>query len=169
MEVARPGGIVADAGFGIDLLTKELKKSFTTGDVYIHGLSEREPMRIFYSREYTKIEPQFTRPIQDIEWDRVRREFTLAKFRDLGPVFEWQLPSKPLDPDEILVFLDVPGRSDGRVVRGTRYSIRVPHHYELLAGQPIVVANHEAALKEAIDYGTGLRTKVDFKIDYPPG
>jgi class 3 adenylate cyclase len=169
MEVARPAGIVADDAFGIDLLPADLRARFTPDEVYIHGVAEREPFAILYSNEYTTIGAELRRPIQEVAWEKILKIHTLRQIRDMGATFRWSLPSKPLDPDEIHVSLRVGGRAGGKRVKGVEHPITVPHQYDLEAGNPTVIASHDAAVQAALDYGTPINSKATLRIDYPKG
>jgi len=115
MDLARPTGIVFDAGFGIELLSDNQIKLFAKDSVYIKGIAEKEPIDIYYTKELTRISPLNKHPLKKIKWNTITDTKTLKQIKDFGPRFAYDLPTEPMDPDNIKVKIEHPG-----VVRGRR-------------------------------------------------
>ena len=148
MDLARPSGIVFDANFGIELLPDKLIDLFAKESVYIKGIAEREPVGIYYTKNFTRISPQNKHPIEEIKWKRVEDTKTLKQIRDFGSTFIYDLSSKPVDPDQIKVKITHPG-----VVRGRKRAEILTifnfsnFEYYLEAGNPKVKIGFDALAK----------------------
>jgi class 3 adenylate cyclase len=55
MDLARPSGVVLDAGFGENLIPFELKERFSTANVYLRGIIDNSLTRVYYSKDTTVI------------------------------------------------------------------------------------------------------------------
>jgi len=168
MDLARPRGIVFDANFGIELLPGKLIKLFAKESVYIKGIAEREPVDIYYTKDYTRISPLNKQPIEEIKWKRVEDTKTLKQIRDFGPRFEYDLPTKPVDPDKIKVKITHQG-----VVRGRKREEVIDtfdfdnFEYYLDAGNPRVEIEFDALAKRLEMGGAKDSWDVDIEIVYP--
>ena len=63
MGLARPGGIVIDGHFFRDIIQEDFRGSFTEKDIYIRGIAEEKPHKIFYLDDYVNIPEEFLSPI----------------------------------------------------------------------------------------------------------
>lgn len=101
-DIARPSGIVIDGAFIIDLLEKEQGKIFEEDKVYLRGIADREPIKIFYTTEFTIISKYNKQPIVSKRW---REQTDVKLLRDLAKLskFQYFLRSEPLSPDDITV------------------------------------------------------------------
>ncbi len=115
MDLARPTGIVFDAGFGIELLSDKQIKLFAKDSVYIKGIAEKEPIEIYYTKVLTSISPLNKHPLKEIKWNTITDTKTLKQIKDFGPRFVYDLPTEPMDPDNLKVKIEHTG-----VVRGRR-------------------------------------------------
>ncbi|MEA3312568.1 MAG: hypothetical protein U9Q76_10165, partial [candidate division WOR-3 bacterium] len=123
----------------LDLLPTHLIKLFAQDEIFIKGIAEREPVGIFYTKGYTQITPLSKQPIQEVSWGKVEDEQTLKEIKALPRRFVYDLPSKPINPDDIKVKVIRPGvvsgRRSGRFV--TEFLFR-SFEYFLDAGKPRV-------------------------------
>lgn len=55
MDLARPSGIVIDGAFIFDLLTEEQRKIFKEDKVYLKGIHEEEPIKVYCTPDFTVI------------------------------------------------------------------------------------------------------------------
>ena len=102
-DLARPSGIVIDGAFVIDLLTEEQQKIFEEDKVYLKGIHEEEPIKIYYTPEFTIISKYNKQPIVSKRW---REQTDVKLFKDLlklGQFFFYYLDSEPLSPDDVVV------------------------------------------------------------------
>lgn len=167
MDFARPSGIVFDVNFGIDLLPDEIKKLFTKDSVYIKGMAEREPVDIYYTKDYARISPLAKHPIVETKWKNVRDRKTLSQIKD-SSTFLFYLPSRPIDPQQIRVKVHYPKVIKGELKKGIHTIIEFKNfEYLLDAGKPLVKIRF-AALAKYLE-GEGIRDswKVDIEIIYP--
>lgn len=103
MDMARPSGIVLDAGFGFDLLPNEIKELFSEEMVYIRGIAEEDPIKVYFSKRHTVIPDLLKKPLKEPELNVDRYEYLFSKIKRLGTDLRLTLSRKPLDEDEILV------------------------------------------------------------------
>lgn len=139
MDYARPSGIVFDVSFGVDLVPDEIADMFERESVSMRGIAERELIDIYCTKDYTRIPVQYKEPIEGVKWKTLAQEQPLSDIRQF-PRFIFDLPSKPLDPDEIVVKIshDTPAE-DGGKLDGYLSSFSVEDfEYFVEAGKPIV-------------------------------
>lgn len=102
-DIARPSGIVIDGAFIIDLLTEEQRKVFEEENVYLKGIHEEEPIKIYCTPDFTVISKYNKQPIVSKRW-REQKDVKLFKdLRKLGQFFYYYLESEPLSPNDIIV------------------------------------------------------------------
>lgn len=165
MDLARPSGIVCDANFGIELLPDELIELFEEERVFIKGIAEREPINIFYTKDYTHISPLNKQPLEEIKWQTVRDKKTLKQIKE-STRYIYPLPSEPIDPRQIQIKISHP-----KVVRGERRSGVLKRfnftnfEYRLDSGNPIVNLQFDALAKRLKELK--LNWNVVINIRYP--
>lgn len=103
MELARPGGIVLDDSFGMDLLPDETKELFSEENVYVRGIAESDPIRIHYTRGYTLISDIHKQPIKEPEWLTDSEEHQLRDLLKLKGAIALKVSRKPLNVDTLMV------------------------------------------------------------------
>lgn len=141
MDLARPSGIVIDGAFGIDLLTEAQQKLFKEYKVYLDGIAEYEPVKIYFTKEFTEIPRRNRQPIAERRW---RRESEVKPFRELLKLdkFIYYLESEPLNPDEIAVKVHYPATVKGRVHKGyLRVYDFKDFEYDMEAGKPALTVD----------------------------
>jgi class 3 adenylate cyclase len=167
MDLARPRGIVFDANFGIELLPDELIDLFAKESVYIKGIADREPIDIYYYKDYTNISPQSKQPIEEVKWKVVEDTRKLRQIKESNRFFS-TLTSKPMDSDRIKVRITHP-----KVVRGKKREDLISmfyfknFEYYLDAGKPRLNLEFDALAKRL--EGNGVKGSWDVKIEvmYP--
>jgi class 3 adenylate cyclase len=108
MDLARPQGIVIDDSFGIDLLTDDLRKSFATEEVYIRGIAPTKPLSIHYTKDWTSIPSGSKRRLDAPDLKEVAIDLSLAQLEQRGPAYMFNLPSEPVNPDEMVLRVAYP-------------------------------------------------------------
>lgn len=168
MDLARPSGIVFDSSFGIQLLGTKLRKLFAKETVYIKGIAERKPVRIFYTKEYTTISPLHKHPIEHIKWKSQKHKITLNQIRNFAPRFIYDLPSTPLASREIRVKIAHALVKKGRKQKGIKaiYNFE-KFEYFLEAGKPRVRLYFDTLAKELEKDGVKGNWEVEIEITYP--
>jgi len=108
-DLARPSGIVVDEGFVIDLLTPEQRELFTEDNVYLKGIHEEDPIKIYYTQEFTSIPEYNTQPIRPKQRKQVIHVTPYAdilKMREATKRFRYTLESEPTGQDDVEVMVE---------------------------------------------------------------
>ena len=170
MDFARPSGVVFDASLGIDLLSEETIGLFEKDSVYIRGIAEREPIDVYYSKEYAEIPAACRQPIQETKWETVSDSKTLKAIKDLGPRLSYALPSRPADPDRIRVRVSHDWIVRGKRQKGARSVFDfAEREYYLDADKPVVMVRYDALAKLLEARGVKAPWLVAIDILYPRG
>ena len=168
MDLARPTGIVFDAGFGIELLSDNQIKLFAKDSVYIKGIAEEEPIEIYYTRRFTSISPLNKHPLKEIKWNTITDTKSLKQIKDFGPIFVYDLPTKPMDPDNIKVKVEHPGVVRGRRRKGIAFAFDFPNfEYFREAGKSKVRIDFDSLAERLEENGVKDNWKVEVEIMYP--
>ena len=102
-DIARPSGIVIDGAFVVELLTEEQQKIFQEdNNVYLKGVAEDKPIKIYYTPVFTIISKYNKQPIVSKRWREQTYAKLLGNMKKLGS-FRYDLQSEPLSPDDIVV------------------------------------------------------------------
>jgi len=108
MDLARPSGIIFDDSFGINLLKEETKGLFSEDTVYVRGVAEEKPIRIFYTKKNTLIPDAYHNPLKEPKWNTETYEYTFGKLKKLVGTLTLELSQKPLDEKKITVEITYP-------------------------------------------------------------
>ncbi len=167
-DLARPSGIVFDTSFGIDCLPTKLANRFEIEKVYIKGISEEEPLEIFFSKDYTTIDPRSKKSIQEIEWHVKKDNRTLKEIKDLGSNFNYKLDNKPVDPEKVRIQISHPTIKRGRKLKGfVTFFDFSDFEYYLEAGKPKIRIQFDALAKRLAEEGIKSNWNITIKIMYP--
>lgn len=99
MDVARPKGIVFDSRLGVELLTPEVRNSFTPHHVYLPGVAPREPIEVQCWPE-VEIPLPYLSPVGQPQWEHVEHEAPRKDFDGIEH-FQLDLPNHPPDPSTL--------------------------------------------------------------------
>ncbi len=116
-DIARPSGIVIDGAFIIDLLTEEQRKIFEEDKVYLKGIHEEEPIKIYYTPEFTVLSKYNKQPIAEKRWRHVKDVKPYRAWLKLGS-HRYRLESEPTSADDIGVTIRHPKLVRGKVQKG---------------------------------------------------
>ncbi len=167
MDLARPSGIVFDDNFGIDLFPDELINLFTKESVYLKGIAERESIDIYYTKDYTRISLLSKQPIEEIKWKTVKDTKTLKQIKE-SIRYAYDLPGKPLNPDQIKVKIIQPkvlkGKKRKEVLTMFNFS---NFEYYLEADKPQVIIEFNALAKRLEIDKIKDNWNIDIEIIYP--
>ena len=141
MDVARPSGIVFDQNFQLDLLTKPIREKFSKESVYVSGIAESVPLKIYYSTDLTQIGTHRKTPIAEEKWDKITDTNTVKQIGTIAKWMNYSVDQRPIGTDQINATVRFPkmvkGKTSEGVVnvrdvtklkinrRGTEYSISV--------------------------------------------
>ena len=104
MDLARPSGIVLDESFGVNLLPEQTKELFSEETVYVRGVAEETPIKIYYTKKYTLIPESYKQPLREPKWKKDDYEYTFGTLKEVTTeAFELELSRKPLDAKRISV------------------------------------------------------------------
>jgi class 3 adenylate cyclase len=165
-QLARPSGIVIDGKFGINLLSEEQRSNFEEDNVYLDGIAEYEPVKIYFTKEFTTIPKRNRQPIAAERW---QNKTDVKPFRELLKLkrFRYSLGSEPIGSESIKVTVTHSMVIEGKVSR--KYSsIRdfIGFEYKIEAGKPVVLVDFPALCEILQRYGVKKNMNVTISIDY---
>ena len=169
MELAKPSGIVFDAGFGIELLSDEQINEFAKDSVYVKGMLEGKPIDIYYTKKLTRILPFNKQPLEQPRLDIQKRVFSLKQVKDLGPIFLHPLDSKLINPRRVKMRITHPV-----VVRGKRRNGLVATYNfssfdcHVKAEKPVVKIHFDALAKQLERKGVKDNWKIEVDVMHLP-
>jgi hypothetical protein len=176
MDIARPEGVVLDQSFRPrELLTKPLVQHFATESVYLRSVAERTPIQIFYTEGRTEISPLNKRPLDDVQREAFTSEYTVREIEELGRIEIWRidLPSIPLDEDEILVTVEHPAitAKGAKHPKWTRFfqlnKNKSGFVYGEHAGSPYVDVNARKLAESLREIGIKQSWNIGIEVAYP--
>ncbi len=94
-DLAKPGGIVIDGAFLLEVIPKDLQKYFRPEEVYIRGIAEDIPHEVFCSEEVVINESAKT-PLNSHTWEKSERIIPYGQIKKVAGVYSIQLPAEPL-------------------------------------------------------------------------
>lgn len=167
MDLARPSGIVIDGGFNIGLLTEEQQAIFKEDDnIYLRGIAESEPIKIYYTPEFTVISKYNKQPIAAKRWIHKEDVKPFRDFLKLGS-FLYKLESEPLSPDDITVTVEYPpvrkGESMKSIVKVHEFDDFV---YKIQAGTPFIQMNFPELCRRLKQRQVKMNMNIRVNIDY---
>jgi hypothetical protein len=132
MGLARPSGVVLDGAFQISLLKPEVQRLFAEADVYLRGLAEDSPLRIFCLRDVVKLPAEALHPLTVEKWDSWSNSLALKEWEKYAPTLRIDLPTPLKRPDAAIIKLfhapyrgqkRVKGPLSSRTYRGWEYKM----------------------------------------------
>lgn len=101
-DFAKPGGIVIDGAFLMNVIPKTLQANFRPEDVFIRGIAEDEPHRVFCSKDVT-IPEVAKHPISSHSWVKEDRSVTYKQIKAVKGSYSIPLRVEPLSKDKCKV------------------------------------------------------------------
>jgi class 3 adenylate cyclase len=98
-ELARPTGIVIDGNYQDTIIPESIRKNFKEQTVYLRGIAEHEPTKVFYSEEVI-IPAEAMHPLIEHKWMLSEQELTVADALQSTGVFSVPIP-EPLSRGKI--------------------------------------------------------------------
>jgi class 3 adenylate cyclase len=100
-DMARPSGIVFDSNLGFSLLGEDIKKRFTKDSVYIRGISESQPICVYFTKELTIINPLFKKPLNEPKWKTSAINYKYSELKNnKAKTLSLELTEEPLDIEQ---------------------------------------------------------------------
>ena len=137
-DLARSSGIIIDGDFNITLLSDEQRKIFEEEKVYLKGIHEEVPIKIYHIPEFTLISKYNKQPIVSKRW---REQTDVKLYRDLLKFtrFQYPLDSEPVSSEDIKITV-THSKVTGGIVDKKYLTIIdfADFTYEVVGGKPIV-------------------------------
>lgn len=105
MDMARPSGIVIDAGFRITLLDDDYQDFFANEKVYVRGIATSKPITVYYTKKGTSIPKEYKNPPIESKWETVVRKITYGNLKKMMGWWVVPLDSKPVDYNRVFMRL----------------------------------------------------------------
>jgi len=118
MNLARPAGIVLDGGFGISILKKETQELFSETEVYVKGLAEEAPLKVYIQKGAVEIPGEAKAPLRYEAWQKFQQTCTLSEWKKYLPNFRVDLPSFLKRADAVQVRIIHPVVRSGKILPG---------------------------------------------------
>lgn len=167
--LARPSGIVIDQSLGIDLLDERTRNNFKEQDVYLYGIAESTPIKVYFTDKFTRIPERNKRTITEETWQHTT---DVKPFSDIAKSgrFLYVLKSKPISDESIEVKIFHPKITRGKIHEGynTMFYFK-DFKYRLITGKPVVSLNFEKLRKELEKNKVKKDMKVYIDIAYIKG
>jgi class 3 adenylate cyclase len=140
MDLARPHGVVLDAGFGLKLLPDELQDRFRRRDVYLKGVSPTTASAVYCWPTTVEIPTTYLHPLGDKRWEQVVDTVTIADLEQFGgDELSYELIPSPCPTHELFCIA-----SHDAVTAGGRKSKKFTETKEI----PVTLV-HKGAIHEA--------------------
>ncbi len=98
-DLAKPGGIVIDGDFLLDVIPKELHADYHSEEVYIRSIAEDAPQKIYCSRDVVITEIAKT-PIHSHMWEKAERIVPYGQLKKVSGIYSIQMPAEPVSKDK---------------------------------------------------------------------
>ena len=108
MDMARPSGIVIDAGFRITLLNDDYQKLFANEKVYPRGITTSRPITVHYTKQVTSIPDEHKNPPIEPKWETEVKRVKYEKLKTMTGYYGFILKHKLLDDDKVFVQVKFP-------------------------------------------------------------
>jgi class 3 adenylate cyclase len=115
MDMARPSGIVLDSSFSSALLSEEINKLLLEDEVYVRGISEQKPVKVYYTKDYTLVPKSYKQPFEEQRWETKVEKRSLRQF--IGARSKLVIPLDKRLSDEkmivVIIFWKTPTTPEG--------------------------------------------------------
>jgi hypothetical protein len=168
MDLARPCGVVFSANLGFDLLDEDTSKNFEEDEVYVKGLAEEKPTKVYYLKGKTIIQESNRHPLN--RWARKTEPRETMTFKEAKRRSRYLFPigAEPADKSEIKVHIRhkkvLPsGRPDRRLYSGRTYSVE----YVERAGRKYARIDYPQIVRQLEADGVKPNWQIGVQVEYP--
>lgn len=98
-DLAKPGGIVVDGAFLLDVIPRALQGDFHMEQVYIRNIAEDSPHTVFCSKDVVIPESAKT-PINSHTWEKAERIVPYGQIKKVASIYSIQMPVEPAAKDK---------------------------------------------------------------------
>jgi len=175
MDLARPRGIVFDAGLAPGLLDADLQKKFDAAEVYLRGVSPKDPLPVFFLKGTTEIPAVNLSPIGETQWGKpIVERMTLRQMENFATSWRYyRFPNPPIDLEKVKCTVSHPALNnrgqkmgDGSITEqewAKTTSFKIEEHPD----GAIANINIHAIAQHLRDKGIKGPWDVTIRIDYP--
>jgi class 3 adenylate cyclase len=167
MDLARPSGVVCEATLDFSALPPEIAGSFTTENVYLKGVAERDAVEVFYTREMTRIPERYRQPMTGWVIHRQDETITVGAAKKRGVRWITNLTLEPADSTELDVRVRVPVYRSGRRAGDTVTWLKPEYKYRLDRGEPIMELDYTDLVSFAAVAKLPGREQIRIEVAYP--
>jgi hypothetical protein len=165
--MARPSGVAFDETIGCFVLPEELSKTFLSENVYIKGVTEDEPILVYFTKERTVIPSIYKKPPQEEEWIKDMIPVEVKNLSAPGRELYLKLSRPPADVNQIAIEVQIPlGNMDGLIrafMRDSPMGIR----YERKGKEHNIVIDITELKKRLNRMNVKERDKIIIELTYP--
>jgi class 3 adenylate cyclase len=166
MDLARPRGVVLESSVGV-LLGPDLSQQFQSDDVFVQGVADTEPVRVFFTAGLTEIPEANKRPLAATRW--IVDDTTRVKLKELKArgLYTHRLSRQPANPAEIFLIVAHPkvltsGRPHPSLLSLPTFSARFKDE----AGKPAAQVDYNAVARKLSEAGVKDNWDVDLEVRY---
>jgi len=168
MDLARPSGIVIDGHFLREIIAEDLRDSFIEKDIYIRGIAEEKPYKVFYLENYVSIPEESLTPLRGGHWHTIHKVFKMDEVGKLRSLRIY-LPTYKKNGTDIKVTMIYPKMRNGKQVKGySTHRAFKEFEYNCEADEPKVILNLREAYKHLKQIKVQKIKPVHFKIQFVP-
>jgi len=165
-NLARPSGIIIDESFGIELLDKDMRDNFEEKDVYLDGIAEDKPLKVYFTKESTRIPKRNTERITAERWQHIEDNKLFRDLLKLAP-FEYILQSEAAGAEDIKIRVTHDKVIKGRVSkRYVSFFYSSDFTYRVLTGKPRVRVDFPKVCEKLKKHQVKENMNVQIDIDY---
>jgi hypothetical protein len=95
MDMARPSGIVIDGQYQMKTIPEEMQELFSEDNVYVRGIQEDTPLKIFFLKSQTVIGENLKYPIKEEPLEESKVSIKFSEFEKLSGTFSVDLEKEP--------------------------------------------------------------------------
>jgi len=175
MDLARPRGVVFDAGLAQGLLPDSIQEKFEPAEVYLRGVSPKDPLKVYFLKGPTEIPTPNLSPIGEIKWGKpITVRLTLKEMEI--PVTSWtyyEFPEAPRETERIKCTIAYPTmnaggkRVDDSTMTEQDWSPTASFKLEERPDGVVAKVDHHAVAKYLRKQGVKGTWPVVIRIDYP--
>jgi class 3 adenylate cyclase len=161
-DLAKPGGIVIDESFLFDAIPPELQNIFRTEEVYIRGIAEDSPRKIFCSNDVT-IPESAKQPLKSDIWEKTEVGTTYGNVKKIRGCYTIRLPAEPLSKDKCKIKMEWPSIINSQHTRSREITpFELSHDAEGFSVKFDLGAQHENLINEKLKNNSEIKFAVHY-------
>lgn len=175
MDLARPRGVVFDGGLARGLLPDSLQEKFESAEVYLRGVSPKDPLQVYFLKGPTEIPTPNLSPIGEIKWGKpITDRITLKDMET--PATSWTyytFPEAPRETERIKCTVGYPAmnaagkRVDDSTMTEQEWAHTTSFELEEKPGGVVAKVDRHTVAQYLREQGVKGPWPVVIRIDYP--